>query len=339
MSCRRGPRVSSFSSSPAGRTVPCTVTQGRSCHQLCRGSGSPCRRRERYGLCGRNASIRWYRWAHTWGRARPTRAAIRTRAARIWCITGPWRIVMAISLVPTAEGGNMQRHKRPARPQVRCVLFTHTYLFVQGRVIHMRTGGAVLRSLDGEGVFEFFHPRFQILDLALLIFQEQVFDAVKSGSHLGAQSGHVLLDLFEILLRSRGLEALVDHAGQVFDGGEVCFCHMYTSIPVWRGVSRRARGLAVLLHEPLRGACGNVEDIQDMRIEIPGRHFGFECSQQSTKFHRSSRVRASPLTHSAWSVPRSLGSWPCSSPPNNPDSCHTMQGSPYACGPRWASER
>jgi hypothetical protein len=35
--------------------------------------------------------------------------AIRTRAARIWCITGPWWIVMVISLVPTAEGGNIQR--------------------------------------------------------------------------------------------------------------------------------------------------------------------------------------------------------------------------------------
>jgi hypothetical protein len=60
------------------------------------------------------------------GASSPTRAAIRTRAARIWCITGPWWIVMGIALVPTAEGGNMQRHKRPARQQVRCVLFIHT---------------------------------------------------------------------------------------------------------------------------------------------------------------------------------------------------------------------
>jgi hypothetical protein len=67
MSCRREQRVSSFSSSPAGRAAPCTVTQGRSCHQSCSGSGSPRRRRERYGLCGRNAIIRWYRWAHTGG--------------------------------------------------------------------------------------------------------------------------------------------------------------------------------------------------------------------------------------------------------------------------------
>jgi hypothetical protein len=37
---------------------------------------------------------------------------------------------------------------------------------------------AVLRSLDGEGVFEFFHPRLQMLDFALLVFQEQVFNAV-----------------------------------------------------------------------------------------------------------------------------------------------------------------
>jgi hypothetical protein len=32
--------------------------------------------------------------------------------------------------------------------------------------------------LDGEGVFEFFHPRFQILDFAPLLFDEQVFNAV-----------------------------------------------------------------------------------------------------------------------------------------------------------------
>ena len=29
-------------------------------------------------------------------------------------------LVVLIWLVPTAEGGNIQRHKRPARPQVRC---------------------------------------------------------------------------------------------------------------------------------------------------------------------------------------------------------------------------
>jgi hypothetical protein len=37
--------------------------------------------------------------------------------------------------------------------------------------------GPVCR-LDGEGVFEFLHPRLQILDFALLLFQEQVFNAV-----------------------------------------------------------------------------------------------------------------------------------------------------------------
>ena len=36
-----------------------------------------------------------------------------------------------------------------------------------------------VRRLDGEGVFEFLHPRLQILGLALLFFQEEVFDAVQ----------------------------------------------------------------------------------------------------------------------------------------------------------------
>jgi hypothetical protein len=35
------------------------------------------------------------------------------------------------------------------------------------------TGG-----LDGEGVFEFFHPGFQILDFSPLLFDEQMFNSV-----------------------------------------------------------------------------------------------------------------------------------------------------------------
>ena len=45
--------------------------------------------------------------------------------------------------------------------------------FVQCLVIHMGAGGAVLLSLDGEGVFESFHPGLQILDFSLLLFQGQ----------------------------------------------------------------------------------------------------------------------------------------------------------------------
>ena len=40
------------------------------------------------------------------------------------------------------------------------------------------------------------------------------------------------------------------------------------------------------MHELLRGTCGNVEDLQDMRREIPRWHFGFACSQQSTELYR-----------------------------------------------------
>jgi hypothetical protein len=35
-------------------------------------------------------------------------------------------------------------------------------------------------SLDGEGVFEFFHALFQILDFASLFIQEDMFDSVQS---------------------------------------------------------------------------------------------------------------------------------------------------------------
>jgi hypothetical protein len=47
---------------------------------------------------------------------------------------------------------------------------------------HGGSGGGVaggpVRRLDGKGVVEFLHPRFQMLDFALLLFQEQVFNAV-----------------------------------------------------------------------------------------------------------------------------------------------------------------
>ena len=34
--------------------------------------------------------------------------------------------------------------------------------------------------LDGEGVFEFLHPRLQILDFALLVLDEQVFNLAQA---------------------------------------------------------------------------------------------------------------------------------------------------------------
>jgi hypothetical protein len=45
-----------------------------------------------------------------------------------------------------------------------------------------------VRRLDGEGVFEFLHPRLQMLDFSPLLFDEQVFNAVEPtvnccGSH------------------------------------------------------------------------------------------------------------------------------------------------------------
>jgi len=49
---------------------------------------------------------------------------------------------------------------------------------VQCLVIHMGAGGAGLLTLHGEGVFKFLHPRFQILDFALLFFHEQMFNSV-----------------------------------------------------------------------------------------------------------------------------------------------------------------
>jgi hypothetical protein len=45
--------------------------------------------------------------------------------------------------------------------------------------------------LDGEGVFEFFHPRLQILDLAPLFFQEEVFNLAQA--RLDGIESHVMV--------------------------------------------------------------------------------------------------------------------------------------------------
>ena len=95
----------------------------------------------------------------------------------------------------------------------------------------------------------------------------------------------------------------------------------------------------VLLHELLRGVCRNVEDIPDMRIEIPRRHFGFERSQQSTKFHRF--VEGACVLLGPQYVDAFLDLWdrghvfPLR---NDLDTRHVILGPPYAYGPRWASD-
>jgi hypothetical protein len=94
----------------------------------------------------------------------------------------------------------------------------------------MRAGDAVLRSLYGEGVFEFFHPRFQILDFALLLFQEQVFDPVQAPVDLG----NILTYILDIFLAGHGA---LNHLGHAFNGCDGCFCHMYSSITAVHGVS------------------------------------------------------------------------------------------------------
>jgi hypothetical protein len=47
--------------------------------------------------------------------------------------------------------------------------------------------------LHGEGVFEALHALFQVLNLALLLGQQEVFDAVKPCRHLGTKLLDILL--------------------------------------------------------------------------------------------------------------------------------------------------
>ena len=104
--------------------------------------------------------------------------------------------------------------------------------------------------------------------------------------------GHGLHDGVDRLSGSKGFEVFLcgssrESFSQVCKGQRVrvFLVHTRSNIAVVRGVSRRTGYLvlAVLLHELLRGARRHVEDIQDMLLEIPRRHFGFERSQQSTE--------------------------------------------------------
>jgi hypothetical protein len=65
--------------------------------------------------------------------------------------------------------------------------------------------------LDGEGVLKALHAFFQILNLALLLGQQEVFYALKSSLHLCAK-------LFDVLLAGHGA---MNHLGQALNGGSV----------------------------------------------------------------------------------------------------------------------
>jgi hypothetical protein len=72
-----------------------------------------------------------------------------------------------------------------------------------------------VRQLDGEGVFECFHPHLQMLDVTPLLLDEQVFNAVEPTVHVG----NILTDILDIFLAGH---AALHHLGQVFDSGDVC---------------------------------------------------------------------------------------------------------------------
>ena len=76
--------------------------------------------------------------------------------------------------------------------------------------------------LNGEGVFEFFHRRFQILAFASLFLQEEMLDP-------GQACGMPVLYGIDVVFAGHGA---LDYLGQGFNGGDV-FVHMYSSIAEW----------------------------------------------------------------------------------------------------------
>jgi hypothetical protein len=91
------------------------------------------------------------------------------------------------------------------------------------------------RRLDGEGVFEVFHARRQVLDFALLFCQEEVCDAVNPCRHLPSKGLGLVVQCVHVLLAGCSLEALVDHCGRLVND-DVCFYQMYSRIDGQRRV-------------------------------------------------------------------------------------------------------
>jgi hypothetical protein len=69
---------------------------------------------------------------------------------------------------------------------------------------------------DGEGVFEFLHPGFQVLDLPALFLEEEVLDTVQALLNLG----HILRHLADIVCY--GGEPCIDHPREVICRSRFC---------------------------------------------------------------------------------------------------------------------
>ena len=83
---------------------------------------------------------------------------------------------------------------------------------------------ALCISLDGEGVFEVLHPRFQVFNLPLLLGQQQMFNAVQARINAIKARGHPFNVLFaghvRVDVRRQGTEGFLRGKGfQVVFGG------------------------------------------------------------------------------------------------------------------------
>jgi hypothetical protein len=85
---------------------------------------------------------------------------------------------------------------------------------------------AALSGLYGEGVFEFLHPRLQILDFAPLLFDEEVFNPVQARPYLAKLLVHLPPSFGYVLFAGHGA---LNHPGQACNGSDVLH-HMYPSI-------------------------------------------------------------------------------------------------------------
>jgi hypothetical protein len=93
------------------------------------------------------------------------------------------------------------------------------------------------RWLDGEGVFEFLHPRLQILDFSPLLFDEQVFNAVEARLYQLEFLLDLCAKLLDVLFAGHGF---IDELGQALYGCDLVLRHMSLSIAGRRGVSMEA---------------------------------------------------------------------------------------------------
>jgi hypothetical protein len=158
------------------------------------------------------------------------------------------------------EYSDASRGRQPVIVGIHCLdmrkPLTGERLSESGGIIH-------LQHLEGYGILEAPHALFQVLDLALLLGQQAVFDALESFRHFLVERLYLLIQGLHILFA--GHDAL-NHRGKVFNGFYF-LGHMYSSIAGLAVVSMAGVDAVPIRHSG--GRCRSCRGNSVVRGETP----------------------------------------------------------------------